>query len=232
MKHNPRNDFNFRSPQKDFFSETVMKRTGMPPAENIDNPLRNQFINIASQISDIANPKIDYLIKPITSIETNHIAADDFIIMSKMLTALTSQSNNPGWICCFALTLGSSVDDWINLLQKNSLLEAFIADTAGSELIEFYAGQFESFITKTPDCKDMEISARFSPGYCDWDLLQGQNAIFNLLKPEKIGMEKISSGLIIPQKSITGIIIAATHISHRTPCSICSKTECPFRRII
>jgi hypothetical protein len=35
---------------------------------------------------------------------------------------------------------------------------------------------------------------------------------------------------MIPQKSISAVLVAAREVGLRSPCRFCSKEECPYRR--
>jgi hypothetical protein len=48
---------------------------------------------------------------------------------------------------------------------------------------------------------------RFSPGYCGWHI-SGQKKLFQTLHPEDIGIELNPSYLMLPIKSISGVIIS------------------------
>jgi len=76
------------------------------------------------------------------------------------------------------------------------------------------------------------ISRRFSPGYCDWNVKQ-QEILFRILKDDTAGVSLTDECLMVPRKSVSGIIgIGDTEngVEEYNPCCTCRKTECPGRR--
>jgi hypothetical protein len=76
------------------------------------------------------------------------------------------------------------------------------------------------------------ISRRFSPGYCDWNIGQ-QRMLFWALSGKEIGIRLNGRCLMVPQKSISGIIGMGRRkadIEGYDPCRECKKKECPGRR--
>ena len=73
---------------------------------------------------------------------------------------------------------------------------------------------------------------RFSPGYCDWNVNQ-QEMIFKILNDDTAGVSLTDDCLMIPGKSVSGIIgigDAGSHVEDYNPCVTCIKEECPGRR--
>lgn len=158
------------------------------------------------------------------------IHGDGLVIKSRKLSSLLSKLHNVQTICCFAVTLGPAVDELIRKTMKQSVTGAFLMDIAGSVLVENLASQGEDYLHKRNAEKNLAGTARFSPGYCDWEIQTGQDAIFNFIDPGSIGISKLSSGMMTPEKSVTAIIISARQVSYQTPCTLCSKKGCVYRR--
>lgn len=132
-------------------------------------------------------------------------------------------------VCCFGLTLGERVETTNKELDEKSLIDSFIWDALCSSLAEFYADQAELFLSHHYRKKGLEITRRFSPGYCDLSLEQGQSAIFGFCNLDVIGLRISRFGLMTPRKSITAMVLAAECVSFRVPCHFC-KRECRHRR--
>ena len=76
------------------------------------------------------------------------------------------------------------------------------------------------------------ISRRFSPGYCDWDVSQ-QKMIFEAVNADSIGVHLTDECLMIPKKSISGIIgigHSEGGLEDYNPCTTCDKRDCLERR--
>jgi hypothetical protein len=132
--------------------------------------------------------------------------------------------------CCFALTLGKKLDAKIKEQGDHSVLRAFIWDSLCSLLVEHFADAAETFITDHFKEYGLPTTRRFSPGYCDWDLMQGQKQIFTFCRPEAIGVRFQEFGLMLPRKSMTGIVLSAEKVPYNLPCYFCRK-DCRHRRM-
>jgi len=94
------------------------------------------------------------------------------------------------------------------------------------------ADSVESQISEVAHNQGFTISRRFSPGYCDWDVEQ-QRILFEAVDGEKAGVELTETCLMLPRKSISGIIgisLADRGIENYNPCPTCDKTDCIGRR--
>jgi hypothetical protein len=170
-------------------------------------------------------------IAKITNGKTGSITGEKIRIDSSKWSALLTHMNLPELLCCFVLTLGKSLDKLIDEKKKDSLFDAYVLDALGSLMAEQAADQMETSISKRSILKNYEWSHRFSPGYCDWELASGQMAIFQFLHPETIGVKRMPSGMIIPEKSISAVMIGAKKVSMKAPCLLCKDQRCKYRRV-
>ncbi len=139
--------------------------------------------------------------------------------------------------CCrvgvFAVTIGGHLEDMVNQLVEDGLmLQAFVLDAIGSDAVEKVADFVEGVIQEKASADGLVTSRRFSPGYCDWDLSQ-QGSVFRAVRGDSIGIYLTESYLMIPQKSITGIIGIGPldgNVRGYNPCNTCNKCDCPGRR--
>ncbi len=224
------NHIPFSIPEVSDIYEDIVLRSGYASSEAVTEPMRLEIVKSAEIAILSINPDAIYKTTELTEATADSVIGEGLIIQSKKLAALVSSFVEPSFITAFALTLGEDLSSNIEFLQKDSMTRAFFVDAAGSVLAEKYAMQVENYISEIMSEKDLQISARFSPGYCDWETGVGQDAFFQFLQPESIGIKKLSSGMMLPEKSISGTIIAARSIDHRSPCIFCGKVECPYRR--
>lgn len=167
---------------------------------------------------------------PYKNINEDILTGEAVSVKSKHLCSMISQMNTPSLIYGFALTLGKEIDSIISETQQTSLTEALFIDAAGSFLAEHYASLIEVHLRFALKENGNEISSRFSPGYCDWEADAGQKELFAFLNPEKIGLNLLDSLVMSPMKSITGIIVSARTVDHKTPCAFCPNEKCLHRR--
>lgn len=160
--------------------------------------------------------------------ESGKISGEGLEIDSIQWARVVSRMISPRQIVCFVLTLG---EDFDRIKKDTALFDAYVLDGFGSELIEAVALGTEQRITAWAASNNMASSRRFSPGYCDWPLASGQKAVFDFLKPAAIGIRALSTGAILPTKSVSSVMITADQVPLICPCKICKKKTCDHRRI-
>lgn len=89
------------------------------------------------------------------------------------------------------------------LLSRDEISAAMIADAAGSAAAESCAQAADNFIRSLEP--DMELTKRYSPGYGDWDVADNRNFLEHL-KADEIGITVNEGGLMHPEKSVSAAI--------------------------
>lgn len=142
-------------------------------------------------------------------------------------------------LALFALTLGQTVSMRIEELfdeydyAKGSMLDA-VASSAAEVAIETCETLFADDISKRDISLGNLCVLNYSPGYCGWDI-RGQKAIFQRLRPQRIGMSLNASSLMSPIKSVTGVLVAGRKEIHMfkegnySYCSVCNDRTCVSR---
>lgn len=97
-----------------------------------------------------------------------------------------------------AMTLGASVDRRINQLSRTDMARAVVLDSCASAYLEKRSDEYERGIVKN-------LTYRFCPGY-GGSSVEDLKYIFELLRPEKIGVTLNDSNFMLPSKSMAGII--------------------------
>ena len=97
-----------------------------------------------------------------------------------------------------AMTLGVEIDRRIRALSVCDPARAVVLDACASALVEAEGDAWEARF-------GAERTYRFCPGYGGSDV-KDNLAIFAALRPERIGMQLLDSGLMVPQKSMAGIV--------------------------
>lgn len=175
---------------------------------------------------------IDYVDRTtsITNWGKSNITGKGIRIDSYKWSYLLRHLEIPEIMDCFVVTLGKQLDQLIEEKKKDSLFDAYVLDALGSLMAEKTADQMEISISNRLSFKNYEWSHRFSPGYCDWDLAAGQTAIFRFLHPEVIDVTIMTSGMIIPEKTVSAVMIGAKKATIKSPCSFCNDQHCKYRR--
>ena len=180
---------------------------------------------------DLIAPSYSYTFCDIESIEGNRIDIGNSIILkSKVIAGLAEGCYK---IAVFALTIGNHLEEMVAHLAENGLvLQATVLDAVGSGATEKLAAHIEERIRKIANAGELITSRRFSPGYCDWKVEQ-QEMVFKALNGDTAGIRLTESLLMMPRKSISGIIgigPPGDDIENYNPCRTCKKKDCPGRR--
>jgi cobalamin-dependent methionine synthase I len=172
-----------------------------------------------------------YTFRNIESVDGDRVYLSDSVILeSKVISSLCKKCNK---LAIFILTIGSHLEEMVDYLSENGLVvQATVLDAIGSGAAEQMAGLIEDRIRNVTMMHDQRISRRFSPGYCDWNVNQ-QEMIFKILNDDTAGVSLTDECLMIPRKSVSGIIGIGdmeSDVESFNPCITCTKEDCPGRR--
>lgn len=207
----------------------TISRLGYPGPEAVTENISARIKDGIGACLELARPDVTYRSTAFTGLTKTAIHGDGLRLETVNWTRLTARMTGVRELCCFAVTLGEPIDDRIRQLGKTAMVQALMLDAAASVLADLYAGQVQRQLTCYYDRRGLRSSVRFSPGYCDWPMKEGQAALIPFLKPDTVGIRISDSGLMTPRKSITAVVIAAEVMPAASPCFLCAR-ECPHRR--
>ena len=132
----------------------------------------------------------------------------------------------------FALTMEKEVSEEIEtLFKENDFALGSMLDNIASLSADNTVKKMEELAAKdTKNHEENYLILAYSPGYCGWDI-SGQKKLFEYLQPEKIGITLNDSFLMIPLKSVSGVLISGKREIHKFKnnfsfCSLCKKKSC------
>ena len=130
-------------------------------------------------------------------------------------------------IIILVITLGNEISDYIrNLMDNGEILTGFVADKIASEIVEQFADKIELKIANDISSNNLNITNRYSPGYCGWSVNE-QHKLFSLLPEKFCGIKLTESALMTPIKSISAVIGVGENAKKRDyQCSICDIEFC------
>jgi len=193
---------------------------------------------ISSLIDDYAehahyliNPLYSYIIKDVEWARGSIALIEDSIIFkSQVITQLLEDCYQ---VAIFLVSIGKYLEETTAQLAKDGLiLQATVLDAIGSGAVEKVADFVQDGIKEIAEAQGLVTSRRFSPGYCDWNIGQ-QRMLFYALTGNTLGIRLTGECLMIPQKSISGIIgigPSIDSVENYNPCKTCTKQDCPGRR--
>ncbi|MBN2544108.1 hypothetical protein JXI42_14705 [bacterium] len=106
----------------------------------------------------------------------------------------------------FACTVSDGIERRAEAYEKEGeIAKGYLMDVIGSVAVEQLAEKVSSMTEQRAMLNKMTTTFRFSPGYGDFDL-ENQKSIFDILHPDRIGIELNEKFFMYPRKSISGII--------------------------
>jgi len=193
---------------------------------------------ISSLIDDYAehahyliNPSYTYTIKDVEWARGSIAFIEDSIIFKSRVIARLLE--NCHQVAVFLVTIGEYLEETAYLLAKDGrMLQATVLDAIGSDAVEKLVDFIQDRIREEASAEGLFTSQRFSPGYCDWNVGQ-QRMLFGALKGNTLGIRLTGDCLMLPQKSISGIIGIGPSIDNvegYNPCRTCKRKDCSGRR--
>jgi len=193
---------------------------------------------ISSLIDDYAehahhliNPSYSYIIKNVEWARGSIAFIEDSIIFKSQVIAQLLEHCHQ--VAIFLVTIGKYLEETTSQLAKDGLiLQATVLDAIGSGAVEKVADLVQDKIKEIAEAQGLVTSRRFSPGYCDWNIGQ-QRMLFYALTGNTLGIRLTGECLMIPQKSISGIIgigPSIDNVENYNPCKTCDKQDCPGKR--
>lgn len=128
----------------------------------------------------------------------------------------------------FAATAGQEFEQWMEKVKLcDDMVLQYIADSLGSCFAEKVADYMEDVLTWNIAPKNMKHTNRFSPGYCDWHVSEQQKLFSLFPTPSPCGIQLTESSLMIPIKSVSGIIGIGPNVKKMEySCGLCTFERC------
>jgi len=188
--------------------------------------LINDHVDGAQQL---VRPSYSYLISRVELVHGSSVLLEnEAVFHSEVIARLLERAEE---VAVFALTIGTELEnEAARLAREGLILQATMLETIGSLYTEQLADWVETRIGDLARTRGLTTSRRLSPGHCDWDVNQ-QKTVFRILKEDCTRIRLTDSCLMIPRKSISGIIgIGYSDITDYNPCKSCDKYDCVGRR--
>ena len=197
-----------------------------PPARILS--LVDEYVENAYHLIE---PSYSYVIRDIEWVQGSIAFIEDSIIFkSQVIAQLLEQCEK---VAVFLVTISKHLEETAYRLAEDGLMvQAAVLDAIGSVAVEKTADFVQDRIRESVSAQGLVTSRRFSPGYCDWDIGQ-QRMVFWAVNGDKVGVHLTGECLMVPQKSISGIIgigPGSSNVENYNPCKTCRKPDCLGRR--
>lgn len=136
-------------------------------------------------------------------------------------------------VALFTATIGSGfVDTMKSCFDGGDPFTGYILDTMGSLAAEQCAELAGNTITGDVSRDGSSTTNRYSPGYCNWNVKE-QKKLFSLLPKNFCGINLTQSSLMLPIKSVSGIIgIGSQVVKQPYQCEICTSRNCTYKKVL
>lgn len=129
-------------------------------------------------------------------------------------------------------TAGKSISDMAtDFCHHENPILGYIFDILGTLITEASCEQMKNHMRNIYCQNGENLSNIYSPGYCEWDFTD-QELLFSHFPKNICGIQLTESLLMIPVKSISGIIgIGKNIICRKSICHQCSSKKCLYSNI-
>ena len=209
----------------------VCHYTGYDADYKLSARISSLIDDYAEHAHHLINPSYSYIIRDVEWARGFISFVEDSIIFkSRVIAQLLEHCSQ---VAVFLVTVGEHLEETAYRLAKDGcMLQATVLDAVGSDAVEKLAEFVQDRIREAANTEGLVTSQRFSPGYCDWNIGQ-QRMLFWALKGNTLGIRLTGECLMLPQKSISGIIgmgSSSDNVENYNPCRICEKQDCSGRR--
>ncbi|GAI93514.1 unnamed protein product [marine sediment metagenome] len=143
---------------------------------------------------------------------------------------ITGSLRNSEKIAFFLLTAGVGIETWSREMNRNGdPMSGYIIDLLGSEIVECAMDLMQAELEVEMEDMGLHISNRYSPGHCGWHVNE-QKKLFSLFPENYCGISLTESSLMIPIKSVSGIIGIGGKVKKMGHlCQVCDVEKCLYR---
>lgn len=145
----------------------------------------------------------------------------------KMISSFLKKSQ---YAALFTCTAGLEVEKHSERFKnEGDFVQSYVIDSAGSLLVEGAMDLIYEELKRLAALKDLNITNRYSPGYCDWKVVD-QQKLFSMLPEQFCNISLSESSLMSPVKSISGIVGIGENVKRLGYiCDTCSSKNCVYR---
>lgn len=131
----------------------------------------------------------------------------------------------------FVATAGKEFEQLQHSLEEEGdIVAIYMADSLGSIIAEKAADCMEVALQEKIGLRGWKHTNRFSPGYCGWHVSEQQKLFPLFPTPHPCGIHLTDSSLMLPIKSVSGVIGLGEHVRKiEYTCGLCNYEKC-YRR--
>src|SRR6056297_1320333 len=196
--------------------QEVLRYLGYPQAliHEIHPDIKKIVREEIEQTYPLLGSRGKYQFLDIISISENGIIVTEqdhkFKVSKKMIDLL----KNAEYLILMVVTIGLKTEKAVKeKFRQGNHVRAMVLDAAGTVAVKTAGQWLNHFIEEENSREDLKFSRYFEPGSGDWDIRE-QKQIFEILKPERIGIKLNPSFMMNPTKSLSWIRGIGNHLIH------------------
>lgn len=173
----------------------------------------------------LIEPRAVYTFTKVKSIEKDQVHLESGHAMKSIIMA--DMLENGQTIAPYVVTIGPKLERQVSEIAKGSILQAWILEKIGDHAL----GKASAY---TGSCIEETLGSNmsgFGPGTGTGRLfgIEQQKVLFQILDPPRnIGVCLTSSYLMVPRKSVSGVLAATSR--DYVACQYCPRERCESRR--
>jgi hypothetical protein len=200
-------------------------------SDNADNHVTDIVRRYIQTCQKIYAPKGGFVIKELNELQISNgtLKVENIILHIDRIVA--SQLKNSRYIALFICTIGPEIEQlYEKLFRSGDTLEGLVINLIGSEAAEATATYIHHDLKTLANRFNLNITNRFSPGYCNWNV-EEQFKLFDFFPKNFCNISLTDSALMVPIKSVSGIMGIGENVKYMNyPCKKCKNPNCIYRR--
>lgn len=196
--------------------DDVLPRLGVPAGATIPHRTRSLLDEAVRRLAERAQPRA--VMQPVSAAQFARIYGGEG--RNAPDTPLDAIYPRADALALFVVTIGQHLEDDVGALFRAGdaalgvVLDSY-ASGAANKTVDALAKRFRASVADDGGGSASQISVLpYSPGYCGWHLT-GQRTLFEAVRPIEIGVTLQPSCLMMPIKSVSGVLVAGDAGVHR-----------------
>lgn len=210
--------------------EEVHRFLGLVPGRGNHARWFDAVKELAPKLARLPRPRVVYRIDPVRGLERRRLELESNAEFAGSMGQFLTHSV---YVATFVATIGSALERLARRwMARGRIMNGMIADALASEAAEAVARRCQDEIRDWARPRGLDVTPRYSPGYCGMDVRQ-QVPLFAGLPTHTVNVHLTPSRLMVPVKSVSGLIgIGPADKVGPTayPCERCDHPDCMQRR--
>jgi hypothetical protein len=211
--------------------EQVYRGLGLRPDRPQHRRSVEQVHELAEVLPRLARPQAVFRIDEVLRLEPHRLELSSGAVFNGSVGQFLAHSR---MVATFIVTIGSAIERlsrrWLRAAQ---VMRGAIVDALASEYAECTAQLCQDEVRAWARPQGLDITPRYSPGYCGMRVSQ-QEPLFAGLPASEINVRLTPSCLMVPIKSVSGLIGIGPDDLVKPggyPCEYCDHPHCMQRRV-